>query len=128
MASTEPTSVWDVAAELGEGPVWVPRDRALWFTDIKKREIHRFDPESGDRRTWAAPEQVGFVLPAADGGFVAGLMSGLHRFDESTGGFALIAEVEPELPNNRLNDGTVGPGGRLWFGTMDNGEGGKTGA
>ncbi|HEX8468121.1 MAG TPA: SMP-30/gluconolactonase/LRE family protein [Allosphingosinicella sp.] len=128
MASTEPTSVWDVAAELGEGPVWVPRDRALWFTDIKKRRIHRFDPKSGDRQTWVAPEQVGFVLPAADGGFVAGLMSGLHRFDESTGRFTLIAEVEPQRPNNRLNDGTVGPGGRLWFGTMDNGEAGKTGA
>ncbi|HEX8125782.1 MAG TPA: SMP-30/gluconolactonase/LRE family protein [Allosphingosinicella sp.] len=124
----EPTSVWNVAAELGEGPVWVPHDRALWFTDIKKRQIHRFDPKSGERKTWAAPEQVGFVLPAADGGFVAGLMSGLHRFDESTGRFTLLAEVEPERPNNRLNDGTVGPGGRLWFGTMDNGEAGRTGA
>ncbi len=128
MANSEPISVWDVAAELGEGPVWHPRDKALWFTDIKKRRIHRYDPADGDRQTWSAPEQVGFVLPAADGGFVAGLMSGLHRFDESTGRFTLIAAVDPERPNNRLNDGVVDPAGRLWFGTMDNGETGKTGA
>jgi sugar lactone lactonase YvrE len=128
MANSEPRSVWDIAAELGEGPVWDPRDKALWFTDIKKRKIHRYDPANAQRRSWDAPEQVGFVLPAADGGFVAGLMSGLHRFDESTGRFSLIAAVDPELPNNRLNDGVVDPAGRLWFGTMDNGEAGKTGA
>ena len=126
--ATEPKSVWNVAAELGEGPVWVERDRALWFTDIKGRKIHRYDPATGGRRSWDAPEQVGFVLPAQAGGFVAGLMSGLHRFDEESGGFTRIAAVEPERPNNRLNDGVVDPAGRLWFGTMDNGEREKTGA
>jgi sugar lactone lactonase YvrE len=126
--TSEPISVWNVAAELGEGPVWVERDRALWFTDIKRRRIHRYDPATGGRRSWDSPEQIGFVLPAAGGGFVAGLMSGLHRFDESTGEFALIARMEPERPNNRLNDGVVDPAGRLWFGTMDNGEKDKSGA
>lgn len=124
----EPRDVWDIAAELGEGPVWVERDRALWFVDIKKHHIHRYDPGSGDKRTWSAPEQVGFILPAERGGFVAGLQSGLYHFDETTGAFDLIVEVEPELPTNRLNDGVVDPAGRLWFGSMDNGERGKTGA
>jgi sugar lactone lactonase YvrE len=128
MGPSEPRNVWNVAAELGEGPVWVERDRALWFTDIKKRMIHRFDPATGDRQSWSAPEQVGFVLPAEGGGFVAGLMSGLHRFDESTGRFTLIARIDPDRPGNRLNDGVVDPSGRLWFGTMDNGESAKTGA
>jgi sugar lactone lactonase YvrE len=120
--------VWDVAAELGEGPVWVERDRALWFVDIKKHQIHRYDPASGSKRSWDAPEQVGFILPASDGAFVAGLQSGLYRFDEVSGTFDLIVEVEPELPGNRLNDGVVDPFGRLWFGTMDNGESAKSGA
>ena len=126
MTTSEPVSVWDVGAELGEGPAWV--DGALWFTDIKRRKIHRFDPASGGRRSWDSPEQVGFVLPAQGGGFVAGLMSGLYRFDEADGSFAPIAEVEPQQPDNRLNDGVVDPSGRLWFGTMDNGETDKTGA
>lgn len=118
--------VWDVAAELGEGPVWV--DDALWFTDIKAQKVHRFHPGTGERRSWDAPEQVGFVLPARSGGFVAGLQSGLHRFDPGTGEFSLLAEVEPDRPENRLNDGVVDAQGRLWFGTMDNGEQAKTGS
>jgi sugar lactone lactonase YvrE len=123
---SEPRNVWDLHCELGEGPVWV--DRALWFVDIKKQKIHRTNEAGADRRSWDAPEQVGFVLPAEDGSFVAGLQSGLHRFEPDSGAFTLITEMEPERPNNRLNDGVVGPSGRLWFGTMDNGEKEKTGA
>ena len=123
-----PRLVWEVAADLGEGPVWVERDRALWFTDIKSRKIHRFDPRTGDKDSWSAPEQVGFILPAEGGGFVAGLESGLHRFDPTDGAFELIVEVEPDLPDNRLNDGVVDPAGRIWFGTMDNRERAKNGA
>src|SRR5437764_2315139 len=102
---SEPKNIWDLAAELGEGPVWVERDRALWFVDIKKHQIHRYDPADASRRSWTAPEQVGFVLPAERGGFVAGLQSGLHHFDETSGEFELIVAVESDLPSNRLNDG-----------------------
>jgi xylono-1,5-lactonase len=108
--------------------VWVERDRALWFVDIKRHEVHRYDPADGSKNSWAAPEQVGFILPADGGGFIAGLQSGLYRFDEGNGQFDLIAEVEPDKPTNRLNDGVVDPAGRLWFGTMDNGEKDKSGA
>jgi len=120
--------VWELEAQLGEGPVWVERDRALWFVDINEQRIHRFDPASNDRRSWDSPEKVGFIFPAEGGGFVAGLQSGLYRFDETSGGFELIVAVEPDLPTNRLNDGIVDPAGRLWFGTMDGGEKAKTGA
>jgi D-xylonolactonase len=125
---TDPRNIWPLAAELGEGPVWVQRDHALWFVDIKKQQIHRFDPADGSRKSWNAPEQVGFVFPAERGGFVAGLQSGLYHFDEKSGGFEEIAKVETDKPDNRLNDGVVDPHGRLWFGTMDNNEKAKSGA
>ena len=128
MGLGEPTDIWNLAAELGEGPVWVERDSALWFVDIKEQKIHRYDPANGARRSWDAPEQVGFVFPAEGGGFIAGLQSGLYRFDETIGAFDLIVEVDPDIPTNRLNDGVVDPQGRLWFGTMDNGERAKSGA
>jgi sugar lactone lactonase YvrE len=124
----EPRNAWPLAAELGEGPVWVQRDHALWFVDIKKQQIHRYDPADGSKNSWDAPEQVGFVFPAERGGFVAGLQSGLYHFDDKSGGFELIAKVEADKPDNRLNDGIVDPQGRLWFGTMDNKEKAKSGA
>ncbi len=128
MSASEPKAVWKLEAELGEGPVWVERDSALWFVDIKKQLVHRYDPAIDERGSWKAPEQVGFVFPAERGGFVAGLQSGLFHFDERTGAFDLIAKVEADKPDNRLNDGVVDSEGRLWFGTMDNKEKEKTGA
>src|SRR5437867_4290991 len=39
--------VLDAGALLGEGPVWdVSRERLYWV-DITRQEIHRFDPVSG---------------------------------------------------------------------------------
>jgi sugar lactone lactonase YvrE len=119
-------NVWRVGATLGEGPVWT--DGALWFVDIKQKKVHRCDADGADRRSWDSPEQIGFLLPADGGGFVAGLRRGLHLFDPETGAFERIVEVEPDLPGNRLNDGVVDPAGRLWFGTMDNGEAAPTGS
>jgi xylono-1,5-lactonase len=119
---------WEVGAQLGEGPVWVEGDKALWFTDIKQRRIHRFDPESAEGRSWEAPEQVSFIFPAKSGGYIAGLQSGLHRFDPRKGKFKRLVDVEPDSPTNRPNDGVVDPMGRLWFGTMDDSEKSTTGA
>ena len=128
MRCSEPQPVCEVGAELGEGPVWDARDRAFWFVDIKNKKVHRYDPASREHRTWDAPEYVAFLFPAASGGFVAGLKSGLFRFDPATGAFESIMDVESDKPDNRLNDGAVDHAGRLWFGTMDNKEKDKSGA
>ncbi|MBC9032592.1 SMP-30/gluconolactonase/LRE family protein [Sphingomonas sp. JC676] len=128
MVTSGPVSIWQLGAPLLEGPVWVERDQALWFVDIKSHKIHRLDPASGATRSWDAPGQIGFILPIESGGFVAGLQSGLARFDERDGSFTQIVAPEPDLPGNRLNDATVDPQGRLWFGSMDDGESQATGA
>src|SRR5688500_14927539 len=72
--------VWPAGAILGEGPVWSAAERAVWFVDIKSPAIHRFDTTSGEKRSWPAPARCGFVLPLRDGGHIAGLKTGLHRF------------------------------------------------
>ncbi|RYY45274.1 MAG: SMP-30/gluconolactonase/LRE family protein [Sphingomonadales bacterium] len=127
VAISEPVSIWQLGAPLLEGPVWVARDAALWFVDIKSHRVHRYDPASGARRSWEAPGQIGFLLPAEGGGFIAGLQQGLHRFDERDGSFTPLVSPEPDTPGNRLNDATVDPRGRLWFGSMDDGEAQATG-
>jgi len=96
MHCSEPKPVCEVGAELGEGPVWDPRDRALWFVDIKNRKVHRYDPATGDYRTWQSPEPVGFLFPARSGGFLAGLESGLFTFDPDGGTFDRIITIEAQ--------------------------------
>lgn len=114
--------VKSVGAQLGEGPVWIQRDHALRFVDIKEQRVYRFDPKT-DNLTYAqAPEQCGFALPVRGGGFVVGCKNGLYRLDDASGTFTRITEVEPHLPSNRLNDGCVGPDLALWFGSMDDDE------
>jgi xylono-1,5-lactonase len=115
-------------AFLGEGPTWSARERAVWFVDIKGRRISRFDTHAVRLRSWSAPAQIGFLLPIADGGFIAGLQTGLHRFDPTHGEFVKLVDVEPRIPTNRLNDGFIDPQGRLWFGSMDDNERDETGA
>jgi D-xylonolactonase len=115
-----PHLVHTVGATLGEGPIWV--DDALWFVDIKKHHIHRYTAANDRLATWNAPAQPGWILPHSDGGWLVGLQSGLHRFDPDRGAFHLIAPVEEDRPTNRLNDATVDPAGRLWFGSMDDAE------
>jgi sugar lactone lactonase YvrE len=125
---TTPVCIWPVEAELGEGPIWLAGENRLWFVDIKKSQIHSLDPDVGETRTWDAPSAPGFLAPVAGGGFIAGLKSGLHRFDPETGGFSLLAEVEPTDLGNRLNDGFVDHQGRLWFGSMHDDETALSGA
>lgn len=120
--------VWPLRARLGEGPVWIAHEAAVWFVDIKGPRVCRFRPETGEHMTWEAPAPVGFIAPLDDGAFVCGLKTGLHRFDPATGAFALITTVEPDQPDNRINDGCVDTRGRLWFGTMHDPETKPSGA
>ncbi len=122
-----PEQVCTVGATLGEGPVWVGREAALWFVDIKQRRIHRFDPATAGLHSWDAPAQVGWVLPADDGSMVAGLQDGLYRFEPETGAFLPLDDVEADQPGNRLNDAGTDHKGRIWFGSMDDRERGPTG-
>lgn len=125
---TKVECVCAVGAQLGEGPLWSARDQAVWFVDIKGRQIHRFDTRGSALSSWRAPEEVGFIVKATGDRFVAGLKSGLHAFAPDTGNFTLIARVDSDRPKNRLNDGYVDAAGRLWFGSMDNDESQPTGS
>jgi xylono-1,5-lactonase len=120
--------VCPISAQLGEGPIWSPQERAVWFVDIKGRRIHRYDETTRTTRNWQAAQDVGFVVPARSGRFICGLRRGLYLFAPESGSFRLIVEVDADRPRNRLNDAHVDAAGRLWFGTMDDDETKATGA
>lgn len=120
--------VCPAGAQLGEGPVWSARERAVWFVDIKGKTIHRFRENNRFLDGWRAPEEVGFVVPATKNRLICGLQSGLYFFDRNNGEFAPIVQVDSHRQRNRLNDAFVDHAGRLWFGTMDNDETDATGS
>jgi D-xylonolactonase len=116
----------DVHAVLGEGPVWVERDAALYWVDIKGRKIFCIDAQ-GERTEWATPFRVGSLAPRASGGFIAGTDEGIAEIDLDAGRFTILDNPEARLPDNRFNDGKVDRRGRFWAGTMDDTEKDATG-
>jgi sugar lactone lactonase YvrE len=113
--------VADVRAVLGEGPVWVSQEGALYWVDIKGRKIFRRD-ERGQLEQWETPFQVGSLVPCAGGGFIAGTDHGIGIVDLVSGRFEIVRNSEADLPDNRLNDGKVDRHGRFWAGSMDDTE------
>ncbi len=113
------TCLWALCCELGEGPVWVERDAALWFVDIERPRIHRFDPANGARASFTPPWRVGSIAPRVGGGFIAGTEAGFALVDPAAGRWELLDNPDAGLPHNRFNDGKVDPAGRFWAGTMD---------
>lgn len=110
-----------VEAVLGEGPVWVERDQALWWVDIKGLAAFRWTEKLGVER-WPTPFRIGSLAPAARGSFVAGTERGFFWADPPNGAYQAIADPEALLPDNRFNDGKVDRAGRFWAGTMDDRE------
>jgi sugar lactone lactonase YvrE len=115
---TKVICVADVHAVLGEGPVWVQRESALYWVDIEGRKVFRLG-EQGKVEQWNTPFRVGSLAPRAGGGFIAGTDEGLAEVDLAAGRFSIVHHPEAHLPDNRFNDGKVDRAGRFWAGTMD---------
>jgi sugar lactone lactonase YvrE len=118
--------VADVHAVLGEGPVWVAREAALYWLDIKGRKIFRLG-DDGSFAQWPTPMRVGSLAPRRNGAFIAGTDEGIAVVDPAADRFAIVANPEEALPGNRFNDGKVDRRGRFWAGTMDDSERDSTG-
>ena len=122
MADQPPvTCVADVKAVLGEGPVWVEREAALYWVDIKGRKIFRRGSQ-GEVRSWDSPLRVCSLAPRTGGGFIAGTDQGFALIDLDAGRFHFLSNPEEQRTANRFNDGKVDRQGRFWAGTMDDKE------
>jgi sugar lactone lactonase YvrE len=111
--------VLNVQCQLGESPVWLPASGVLVFVDTTGRRLYRFDPRMRSVTDVAVDEDVGCVAPAREGGYVAGLRSGIWLLDESGAKRRRLAENPENLATNRFNDGRVDPRGRFLVGTVD---------
>ena len=111
--------VLPIEAKVGESPVWHPAERRLYWIDIQGKQIHRFDPATRTNETFHLPEIVTCIQLRRAGGLILTLTRQIALYDPATGHLERLAAVEPDLPNNRFNDGKCDPQGRFWAGTMD---------
>ena len=106
-------------ALLGEGPMWLPDQQALWYCDIPARRLHRFHPATNESRHWDFHTDVGSGAPCADGSFVLALRDGLWHFDPRDDRRTKIAEAPYDTSAQRFNDGKCDAAGRFWVGSID---------
>ena len=126
MAAESPVQcVADIHAVLGEGPIWVAREAALYWVDIKGRKIFRL--RDRELTEWPTPLRVGSLAPRTSGGFIAGTEDGIAHIDPAADRFEILSDPDAQYPNNRFNDGKVDRRGRFWAGTMDDSERESTG-
>lgn len=104
---------------LGEGPLWDPQDRVLYWIDSNGCRIRRLDPAGGDVRNWPVSEQIGSMALRESGGAVIALKSGFHFFDFESGTATPIIDPEQGEGRTRFNDGKVDRQGRFLAGSMD---------
>lgn len=114
--SLSPQPVGNHVSVWGEGPLW-HQDRLL-YVDIEAHKILAYHPATGAEQVWDVGQRVGTVVPRARGGLVWAGDTGFHFLDEASGFSTAIADPEPNLPDNRFNDGKCDPDGRLWAGSI----------
>jgi sugar lactone lactonase YvrE len=104
---------------VGESPIWCASERALYWVDIIGRAVRRLEPDTGRLDSWDMPTFPTVIAMRRAGGAVVALADGVYLFDFDQPP-QLFCRVEPERPENRLNDGRCDRQGRLWLGTMYN--------
>lgn len=105
----------------GEGLVWRPVDQALYWVDINRFLIHRYDPASLAVQSWFFDEPVtALLLTDRDDTLAAMLGSRLILWKPATDERRDHTFRLPGWPQVRLNDAGVDPRGSMWLGSMRN--------
>lgn len=106
------------SATLGEGPLWDHRTSTLYWVDIGRNKLHRFDPATKDSVTWKLPGTATSVLLTGGKGVLLTLNNEVVAFDPETEARTPLAEVQAFHEEYRCNDAKVDHAGRLWVGFM----------
>jgi D-xylonolactonase len=112
-----PELVVDCDCETGENPLWHPMEKRLYWTDIPRGRLFRYDPASGLQEQCYQGRPVGGFTVQADGALVLFMdrgTIGLWRNGDLT---VAIEEIAAERLS-RFNDVIADPRGRVFCGTM----------
>ncbi len=113
---TEAQVFSDTACTLGEGPLWHPERKQLFWFDILSKKLLTRDTDG--EQSWSFGDCVSTAGWVDTDTLLMASESGLHHFDITTGQRKLIVPMEADNPVTRSNDGRADPWGGFWIGTM----------
>lgn len=118
VAGISPEVFDDRICALGEGPLWHPLRKTLYWVDLLNRRVLARG-ESGIN-AWDLGEMPSALAWVDRERLLVACESGLNILSVETGEKTLVCALEPDLPGNRSNDGRADPWGGFWIGTMGN--------
>lgn len=66
----------DARNAVGESPVWVPQENALYWVDIPNGGLQRWSADTRHVHAWKAPQMLACIAPHSRGGWIAGMETG----------------------------------------------------
>ena len=114
----KPEIVADYRNEVGEGPMWHAAEKRLYWVDIHKGRIFRYDPATGHHELfWEGEAMVGGFTIQEDGALLLFMEEGAVA-ELRDGELTYVISRLPEEQGNRFNDVIADPMGRVFCGTM----------
>ncbi|MBL8582354.1 MAG: SMP-30/gluconolactonase/LRE family protein [Rhizobiaceae bacterium] len=101
----------------GETPLWSVEEKAIYWIDVVRPRIHRFEPATGKMETMDLNETIGSIGLRGPRKLVAAMRTGFYLVDFDSRALEHLFDPEPGLPDNTLNDGRVDRRGRFWSGS-----------
>jgi sugar lactone lactonase YvrE len=119
----QPELIADFPCETGEGPLWHPDEKRVYWVDIPNGHLYRYDPATGNaERCFEHDGSIGGFTIQEDGSLLLFMGRGAikaWRDGRITG--TVFEEYEDEV-ESRFNDVIADPVGRVYCGTMPCGD------
>ena len=102
----------ETQCQLGEGPLWHPTRKQLFWFDILGKTLHTADQK------WGFDCYVSAAGWINEDSLIVATQNALRHFDITTGKHSVIVPLEANNAVTRSNDGRADPQGGFWIGTM----------
>lgn len=117
----EPELIADYGCQTGEGPLWHEDEGCLYWVDIPKGCLFRYDPASErHEKVYQGDIIGGFTIQANGSLLLFGERGSVRRWHD--GDVRTILDEIPDERNTRFNDVIADPEGRVFCGTMPDGD------
>ena len=113
----EPELIADYQCVIGEGPLWHPGERRLYWIDIATGRMFRYEPATGRHELCYEGEVVGGFTIQADGALLLFMAKGAVKIWRA-GTLTPVVDEIPDERASRFNDVIADPAGRVFCGTI----------
>jgi D-xylonolactonase len=111
----QPEMIADYACVTGEGPLWHPQEQRVYWVDIPRGLLFRYDPQH--ELFFDSGAQIGGFTFQDDGSILLFMDRGAVKLLRN-GKLETIVEEIPDERETRFNDVFADPEGRVYCGTM----------